>query len=162
MSVRQICDICGKLIPPRCLAIRKRDNEKYTYCSRQCEGVGKTARRKENREAFFKDASVEWKDGMWKDPMGYYLVCCPEQSNRKLGYIPLHRLRAQLAIGRKLKKDEIVHHIDGNIHNNKNDNLLICEKSYHRWLHNEMSRRYMQEHFRGEENVSSSLSSSKS
>lgn len=68
------------------------------------------------------------------------------------GYLPYrnpnsHRRVAERALGRKLKKGECVHHIDGDKLNNANSNLLICTGGYHRWLHGEMSRRYQKEHF---------------
>ena len=46
-----------------------------------------------------------------------------------------HVLVAEKALGRGLRKGEIVHHIDGNRANNENSNLLICTQSYHAWLH---------------------------
>ena len=59
-------------------------------------------------------------------------------------YVTLHRLlMAQLLASMfssvKLAIDSIhhktVHHIDGNILNNRWDNLLLCSNSEHTWLH---------------------------
>ena len=47
-----------------------------------------------------------------------------------------HRLVAEVAIGRELKRKEIVHHIDGNPENNAPDNLVLCpSQAYHKLLH---------------------------
>lgn len=52
-----------------------------------------------------------------------------------------HCVIAESVLGRKLKKGECVHHVDGNGLNNSNSNLMICTTGYHSWLHNEMKRR---------------------
>ncbi len=49
-----------------------------------------------------------------------------------------HRLIAKNVLGRELKKDEIVHHIDTDKYNNINNNLCICSKSFHVFLHHNM------------------------
>ncbi len=58
-----------------------------------------------------------------------------------------HREVVEDALGRELRKDELVHHINGNKKDNRNSNLMVCSNSFHRWLHNHMSLLYQQEHF---------------
>lgn len=45
-----------------------------------------------------------------------------------------YRLRAELALGRKLKRTEHVHH-------HSETQLVICDAKYHRWLHKAMRER---------------------
>ena len=47
------------------------------------------------------------------------------------GYVREHRLVMENHIGRLLRKDEIVHHIDGNTLNNETDNLELLPKKIH-------------------------------
>lgn len=46
-----------------------------------------------------------------------------------------HRVIAENEIGRKLKTDEHVHHIDGNKHNNSKENLIVLSAAEHAKLH---------------------------
>ena len=46
-----------------------------------------------------------------------------------------HVLIAEKALGRSLKKGEMIHHINRIKTDNLNSNLIICTRSYHRWLH---------------------------
>jgi len=71
-----------------------------------------------------------WKGGITKRKDGYFI------RNSDKRYI--HRLIAERVLGRKLKQNEAVHHIDGNRSNNEPSNLFVCTKSYHAWLHAEM------------------------
>lgn len=50
------------------------------------------------------------------------------------------RFHPPIALGRPLKENEVVHHIDENIKNNTPNNLLICTRSYHTRLHAKMRR----------------------
>jgi len=49
--------------------------------------------------------------------------------------IEVHIHIAEKKIGRKLYRDECVHHIDGNKHNNYPNNLIVMLKSVHRLCH---------------------------
>ena len=69
-------------------------------------------------------------NGKRETSQGYFFV-----KTKDCGWRAEHRVVAESALGRKLLSDEVVHHIDGDIKNNRNDNLLICTKYYHSWLH---------------------------
>lgn len=68
---------------------------------------------------------------------GYLAVYMPSHPNavgtKKL-YYPLHRLIAEWKLGRKLTKDEVVHHMDDDTLNNHPDNLEVLTASDHNKL----------------------------
>jgi hypothetical protein len=49
-----------------------------------------------------------------------------------------HRRIAENVLGRRLKRTEVVHHINGDHNDNRNCNLLVCSNVYHSWLHSKL------------------------
>jgi hypothetical protein len=61
------------------------------------------------------------------------------------GRVREHVLIAERILGRRLEKGECVHHINMNKLDNSNINLIICNRSYHRWLHHRMSQAWAEQ-----------------
>lgn len=71
---------------------------------------------------------------------GYRVVYCPEhasfgKSSGYNGYAYEHRMIVGMSIGRKLRRDEAVHHIDENKFNNDLSNLRLMSFSEHSSMH---------------------------
>ncbi len=69
-------------------------------------------------------------------PDGYIKIYFPDHPKAtKDGYIMEHDLVMECLIGRHLRDDECVHHIDFNRQNNKKENLKLMTKSEHMSYH---------------------------
>ncbi len=71
---------------------------------------------------------------------GYRRIYKPEHpscmtSDNWKGYIYEHRYVVEIAMGRLLKDDEVVHHLDCNRSNNRIENLLVLSNAMHSKLH---------------------------
>ena len=78
-----------------------------------------------------------------KSNTGYMYVYFPDHPCAKDGWIAEHRLVMEALIGRRLKHDEVVHHINGKRTDNRKENLMLMSDKEHRRFH--MKERYANE-----------------
>jgi len=78
-----------------------------------------------------------WGGGRKVHSAGYVLITIENHPRKNSdGYVNEHFLVAEKALGKYLPAKAIIHHIDGNPSNNKNNNIVICEnRKYHNLLH---------------------------
>ncbi len=77
-----------------------------------------------------------WKGGRILNINGYYMLRVPNYPYHHSGnYVLEHRLIMEQHLGRLLEKDEDVHHINGDIHDNHIENLKVLSHKEHRSQH---------------------------
>lgn len=123
-KVQRVCDNCGKDFER---AIEPVSFKRY-FCGTACYHA-------KNRG----DGHGCWSGGRWLSEKGYWMVF-DGPGRRRYEHIVI----AEKALGRRLKRGEVVHHINGDKTDNRNTNLLICTSSYHAALHQAMSMKYAQ------------------
>lgn len=106
------CEWCGKTFK------KHFENHPQRFCCLECSLEYKRKQRYEHR---FESGYV--------NEYGYRVLCFNGIC------IPEHIYLMEEKIGRKLNKDECVHHIDGCRSNNNIDNLMLLTKSEHSRLH---------------------------
>lgn len=97
-------------------------------------------------------ATDEWKTKMlainqkhtdgdtYIDSKGYVMIYKPTyEGSYANGFIAEHVYLMEQSIGRKLNKNEVVHHKDGNKRNNDMENLVLMTRSSHMKLHRNMA-----------------------
>jgi len=71
------------------------------------------------------------------DKAGYRFLFKPGYNfSTSTGWVAEHRMVMMNKLGRKLKRDEIIHHIDRDILNNSESNLMLLSRRVHDILYN--------------------------
>ena len=74
--------------------------------------------------------------------LGYILILNKEHPHVVGKYVREHRLVMELHLGRYLRPNELVHHINGNKKDNRIENLLLLSRAQHVSLHNYQDKLY--------------------
>ena len=111
------CDYCNKLFLDFPSNIKR---HKKHYCNKECEANDKK----------LNNTLEHWQGGYISKSTGYKYI---EYNGKQ---IEEHRLVMMKHLGRKLNKNEHVHHINENKLDNRIENLILLTDSEHKRLHN--------------------------
>lgn len=89
------------------------------------------------------ESSPSWKGGRHETVRGYVRVYAPDHPrSSKEGYVFEHILVVEEAMGKPLPDGAVVHHVNGDGTDNRNENLVVCQdQAYHLLLHKRMKER---------------------
>lgn len=111
------CIICGKIFYTTLTEIKRGGGN---CCSRKCYYERQRKIIKKGKD------SPYWNGGRIKTKKGYILVYAPNNKRSNVnGYIYEHLLIMEKYLGRPVRKEEAVHHIDENKSNNNINNLIL-------------------------------------
>lgn len=146
------CKICGKEFSVALSDHRFKEGIEIKYCSKKCNGIDKRTRKlvkcqycgkefETTRNQFCsKDCAYKYKVEHYKHKIyqenGYNVIFI--NGYNKKGNAKQHRVIMEKYICRKLRQDEIVHHINGIKNDNRIDNLKIMTVSEHNSYHRKL------------------------
>ena len=117
LDMPEKCPVCEKEF------IANRRHQKY--CSNRCAA-------KAHRKYLDIPDCLENANRKLDKTLGYVRVYVPMHPEANTwGYVYEHRVVAELMLGRRLLKNEVVHHINGNRWDNSEENLQVMDKREH-------------------------------
>lgn len=89
------------------------------------------------------ESNPRWSGGTWTHQDGYIAIKVSESHHLRMknGYAYKHQIEAEAMLGRKLEDAETVHHINGNVQDNRHANLLVIDRSGHALIHATAAKR---------------------
>ena len=141
------CDDCGEIrITRRNKHLLKKENHPCRSCSNKRNGIKKKGKPSWNSGKRYSLREVERTS--YINSSGYVEIWCGRgegSRGRKDGYRLQHHLVIEDTLGRKIQKNEVVHHINGNKTDNRIENLWIFKSiSEHRQSHASLENIAMQ------------------
>jgi len=129
---------------------KRRNNDLITLCKR-CNGIEQGNKNKgrscihkgKSRPHLSGNKSSSWSGGRWISSDGYWMVYLGNHNkkNKWKNYRKEHLIIAEEKLGRKLRKGEVVHHIDCDKLNNSPDNLdILNNEKEHRVSHKSLDQ----------------------
>lgn len=121
--IELICDNCkGKYnVYPSVVKWNKIRGRKNKFCSNKCRNT-----------FFIGEKSYLWKGGRYLAPSGYIRLL---DNNERCGFRYEHRVVIEKHLGRRLKKGEQIHHINGIKTDNRIENLMVVSPKEHSKFH---------------------------
>lgn len=145
-AVRKCCSYCGTVFT---YVGSHGTRNKHFFCSHECYIAFKT-KKAEVKCDWCGKSMLKKRSDIWRTDHNF---CCPEccllyrqkqgetSWNHRVNGITVHRGILEKKLGRELRADEEVHHIDGNHFNNDPDNLIALSKSEHAKIHSSWKAR---------------------
>lgn len=146
---RMTCKICGKEFYIKACDHRLKEGKEIQYCSKKCAAVGALKgdyiKCKNCGKEFYSTRHIfctaecarEYRKKHYQhktyEENGY--LCEYKQDYNKKGNVKQHRLIMENYLGRKLKDNEVVHHINGDKKDNRIENLQVMKRSEHSRYH---------------------------
>lgn len=128
-----ICMQCGKPFTEyKTEIIRGRGK----FCNKSCTSKYTIAKKPPDQKGA---NNSQYKGGRYLNN-GYVFILSPDHPSNRGSYVPEHRLIMEHMIGRHLRNDDVVHHINGIKDDNREENLLLVTNSEHSLLHWRLKR----------------------